>query len=175
MGKKLILIFFVLLTSVVSAGEMITVDFTETPGVVKEINEGDALRFTINEKTHELLLKEVYESSNYIKAALFVEGAETPAYLSIYYNQKVLIDFYKDGTDDLAIVLESVGDNKARIILRMLDESGSPVLESNNASNAITGNVVADEGSSVNSKTGLLITGAIVIIGFIIALIIIKK
>ncbi|MBS3156392.1 hypothetical protein J4413_04165 [Candidatus Woesearchaeota archaeon] len=175
MKKSLILISFLLIVSIVSAGEMITIDFTKTPVVVEEINEGDALRFTINGKTHELLLKEVYESKNYIKAALFVEGAETPAYLSIYYNQKVLIDFYKDGTNDLAIVLESVSNNKARIILRILDETGNPVLESTNVSNAITGNVVADEGSSVDAKTGLLITGAIVIIGFVIALIIIKK
>lgn len=156
---------------------MYNLDFAKDPVIVKEINEGDLLRFTIDEKTHNLVLKNVREEKNSIEITLFVEDSPTPSYISLGYDQKLLLDFYKDRVDDMVIVLESISQNKARLILRVLDEKGDPVLKdetSVDSDSGITGGVVV-ETSPPNKKTGLIIAGAIVLVGLIIVWLFTKK
>jgi len=177
MKKSLVLVFLVLIATSVSAGEINVLDFSDTPVIVKDIQKGDLVRFVINGKTHNLILSDILVSKNFIKITLFVEDSPTPSYISLGYNQRLSLDFYKDRVDDMTIVLESLNPDRARLIFRILDEKGMPVSTSNSEQNGseITGDIVAESGSSPNARTGLIITAAIIIIGLVIAAIFFKK
>jgi len=169
----IVLIFTVLISTVVLAGEIHRLDFNENPVQVKEIKEGDLVEMKVENKTQKLILKNILPSKSMINLALFVEGSDTPSYISMSYNQQMRLDFYKDRVDDMALVLESLSAEKARIIFRTMDEKGN-LIDLNQEVPQITGEEIKDS-NSPNLKTGIIITASIIIVGLILSFIFLRK
>ena len=67
----IVLIFTVLISTVVLAGEIHRLDFNENPVQVKEIKEGDLVEMKVENKTQKLILKNILPSKSMINLALF--------------------------------------------------------------------------------------------------------
>jgi len=181
MKKLLLSLILVLFAITVTAGEINTLDFSNSPIVVEEVKIGGLIKFTLENKTHEIIAKEISSSGTKIKLRIFVEGSDSPTSINLGYNQQLRLDFYKSGIDDMVIVLESITADGARLIFRLLDEEGNIIPTSlenstinNNSSttneivdNQLTGNVISDNSTPSIGK-GLLITAIIIITGLII-------
>src|SRR3989344_8446481 len=116
-----IFLFIALISTTVLAGEIHRLDFNKNLVQVEEIKEGDLVEMSIGNSTHKLILKNVIAEKSIINVALFVEGTDTPSYISLGYNQKARLDFYNDRKDDMSLVLETISAEKARIIFRTID------------------------------------------------------
>ncbi|MBI4159109.1 hypothetical protein HY500_02520 [Candidatus Woesearchaeota archaeon] len=177
MKKVLILIILIsLISPVVLAGEIHRLDLNKNPVEVREIREGDLVEISIGNKTQKIILKKVLFPKNIINLALFIEGSDTPSYISMSYNQQMRLDFYNDKVDDMILVLESLSPEQARIIFRSMDEKGNPVITNQEIGglSKITGEEVKGN-NAPNLKTGIIIIASIIIVGLIISFIFLKK
>lgn len=174
-----ILIFIALISTTVLAGEIHRLDFNKNPLQVEEVKEGDLVEMGVGNRTHKLILKRVITDKSIINVALFVEGTDTPTYISLGYNQKARLDFYNDRKDDMSLVLESLSTKNARIIFRTIDETENPLIitnETNKETAQISGEIVKEiTKDTPNLKTGIIIATCIIIIGLIATFLFLKK
>ena len=172
-----IFLFIALISTTVLAGEIHRLDFNKNLVQVEEIKEGDLVEMSIGNSTHKLILKNVIAEKSIINVALFVEGTDTPSYISLGYNQKARLDFYNDRKDDMSLVLETISAEKARIIFRTIDETENSVTITNEAETTqISGEVIEETTKDTpNLKTGIIIAACIIIIGLIAAFLFLKK
>lgn len=170
MKKILTLIILIsLISPIVIAGEIHRINLNENPTESVEMNKGDLVEISLENKTHKAILKKVITDRNLINVALFVDETDTPSYISLGYNQQARLDFYNDGTDDAILILESMSEGKARIIFKVFEEKDSPTKIPEVANSA------TEETDSPSLKTGIIISAVIVIVGLILAFIFLKK
>ena len=172
MKKILTLIILIsLLSTIVIAGDIHRIDLNKNPTEVREINEGDLVEISLENKTHKIILKRTITDRNIINVALFVDETDTPSYISLGYNQQARLDFYNDRVDDMVLILESLSEGKARIIFKVFEEKDTVV----NPNNPEAYQTDGKETNAPSLKTGIIISAAIIIIGLILAFIFLKK
>ncbi|MDD5331694.1 MAG: hypothetical protein PHE43_02650 [Candidatus Nanoarchaeia archaeon] len=147
--KKVIFIFIVLvLMNLVYAGEIKTVNLTENKEQIVVLSARDAVKFGlefrdyekpfINEEgkeqinfarlKHSEVIKIDDVNSNGVDLAIFIEGAETPQYVTLEKGKEINLDIERDFIDDMTIKIVSILNDQVSLQLVMLPEDGNPDL-----------------------------------------------
>lgn len=163
----IITIFLCLFIETVNAGTVYNLDFSTNLVQQITLQNRDAVEFELEGKTHRIMIKEIKYPA--VEIASFIEGAKTPYYAEIDYNNYLRLDFDRDGETDMFVGLREAKANEATLVLkREIKQEGLSF------NNFLTGYSVA-VGSLEFNLMGLLITIIIIIVGLGIYFILIKN
>ncbi|MEM4244790.1 MAG: hypothetical protein QW404_01970 [Candidatus Nanoarchaeia archaeon] len=166
--RKAVFFALILLCSclVFAAGEMRTIDFSNSSALLVQINTHDGVRFDWGDKNHKVVIRNINVAKNLVEVTNFVEGAPTPYYTSLNPKTTIMLDFDRDDVRDLEISLVKFVDNDTVILLFQKLSEPKPPTEGGNVQ--VTGwfTKVFSKGpfNSAYYNLGLLIVIVIVVI-----------
>src|SRR3989344_5115687 len=91
------------LSSVVQAASLYKEDFSNINQQTFTLKEKDTVRIFYLGKETEVMLRSVDAQKNSLKLTLFIEGAETPQYVTLKQGINIMFDVDKDRIKDLII------------------------------------------------------------------------
>lgn len=136
------------LASFVYGAKLNVIDFSKDSEQIVVMNERDAVKFNFtvrdyhkpvinsdgNEEilfdklTNEEIIKLEKVGTDRVDLTIFIEGAETPQYVTLANNTQMKLDFERDFIDDLSIGLVSIKDKQVSLVFNVLDRTGNPDL-----------------------------------------------
>lgn len=106
------------------AGPSFDVDFSASDSATLRVPEGTIKTFTFDGKTeHSITFKEVTETT------ATLEIASTPITLTLVIGETKNVDINADGTNDLAVKLNSISNGKADVTISKLKEGADKVVQ----------------------------------------------
>ncbi len=132
--RKAVFFALILLCSclVLAAGEMRTIDFSNSTSLLVQINTNDGVRFDWADKNHQVVVTNVNMNKSRVELTNFIEGAPTPYYNSLNPKTTIVLDFDRDKVRDMEISLVKFVDNDTVILLfQKLSEPKPPSPQGN--------------------------------------------
>ena len=175
--KKLLLpsIFALLLIPLVQASNLYIENFANST-TTYNLQEKDAVRINIENKTVEVMLRQAIPEQSTAKLTIFIEGAETPQYVSVKTSNRLYLDVNRDQTKDIMLQTFYVSKNNTVLSLTKLEKNSGPA--SNNSF------IIPDETTTIPQENlqknrsfliGIYITSGIIILGLITYFLLKKK
>ncbi|MBI2667957.1 hypothetical protein HYX17_04285 [Candidatus Woesearchaeota archaeon] len=137
-------LFFILIIlniSIVLAGQIHDLDFSDKNIITATINERDVARFTLPyreynidkyndniidykliNKEHKVMIREISKNKDFARLTIFIQDAETPQYLNLGFKNIIKLDFDRDSLDDLIIRLNKINGNETTLTLESIQE-----------------------------------------------------
>ena len=172
--KSVSMLFLILLLSQLAlASTLYKEDFEGIQSQTFNLKEKDTVRIHSEGKDTEIMLRDVLPEDSRVKLTVFIEGAETPQYMTVSTSNKVLIDINKDNIKDFAVQPVYISSNNTVLSITKLQQS--PQDDNPQSNNQITGKTEQEINKSPNILIGVYIAIAIIIIGLIAYLILRKK
>ena len=134
--------------------------------------EKDTVRIFYLGKETEVMLRSVDAQKNSLKLTLFIEGAETPQYVTLKQGINIMFDVDKDRIKDLIIRPIYISKENSVISIEKISIENQPA---GPTGEAISIPKVESSEPKTNLKVGLYISLGIIIIGLTTFLIFRKK
>ncbi len=132
------------------------------------IEERNALKLVYNGTESIIHVKELDEVSNSAQLLIFVGKSEAPYYLTLSKKLTIKLDVEKDNKDDLAIIFDSIKDNKLNIIIEKIKDKIEDTTNETAKINDVLKEVLKDETKNADLKLGIIISLIIIIGGSLI-------
>jgi len=131
--KKILIytfIFSILLYSVIAANVYEAEDFTKHPKQLVILGERDAVSINWDDKKHQVMVRKIYQDQNKIDLTAFIEGAETPFYVSITSKTSLQLDFQQDLEYDMKVSIFNILKEEKTVALTFekIDKEFSPII-----------------------------------------------
>ncbi|HLC63104.1 MAG TPA: LPXTG cell wall anchor domain-containing protein [Candidatus Nanoarchaeia archaeon] len=160
------------LSSVVQAASLYKEDFSNINQQTFTLKEKDTVRIFYLGKETEVMLRSVDAQKNSLKLTLFIEGAETPQYVTLKQGINIMFDVDKDRIKDLIIRPIYISKENSVISIEKISIENQPA---GPTGEAISIPKVESSEPKTNLKVGLYISLGIIIIGLTTFLIFRKK
>ena len=171
--KSVSMLFLILLLSQLAlASTLYKEDFEGIQSQTFNLKEKDTVRIHSEGKDTEIMLRSVNPEDSRAKLTIFIEGAETPQYMTVSTSNKVLIDINKDNIKDFAVQPVYISSNNTILSITKLQQSPQDGSQNNNQ---ITGKTEQEINKSPNILIGVYIAIAIIVIGLVAYLVLRKK
>jgi len=119
-----LLAFLVLCSGLVfAAGEMRTIDFSNSSSLLVQIGLNDGVRFDWADKNHQIVVTNLNMANQRVELSIFIEGAPTPSYSSVTPKTSVVLDFDRDDVKDLKVsFVKFVSSDTVILLLEKISE-----------------------------------------------------
>ncbi|MFH1210849.1 MAG: hypothetical protein V1645_02950 [archaeon] len=165
--KGIILLLFLVLFSgiVLAAGEMKTLDFSNSTYMLVQIGSRDGVRFDWGGAEHKIVIGNMNRAEQRVELTAFIEGASTPNYAALTSKTSIVYDFERDDVKDLQLSLVKFVDDQTVILLfeRLSEPQESPA-EEGRLGSRITGFFSKWPFYSASYNIGLLVVVILIII-----------
>ena len=142
MRKLIVLVVLLLLNISLSfAAQIHALEFNNDNKALITINERDIIRFSVpyreydldkyaqgeinyelTEKEHKVMVREIGNTNNFVRLTIFIEGAETPQYFDLGFNNIIKLDFDRDSLDDLSLRLDKIEDKRVTFSFERIND-----------------------------------------------------
>lgn len=162
----LMVLFLLLGTFIVTAGDVLKLDFTKQGQYIAGLKEGDMTEFYLNGERNVIIIDEIKPNSVDVTAFIALNTRNYPYYTTLSKDRTLKLDVERDDIDDLFVTFYKSDEDLKHVYLLMKKPEIIPV----------TGSVVKD--AVTREKRGydkFVIASFILVVGLLVFLIFKRK